>query len=131
MAIQLIPDLPDQILGARAVGEVEDDDYEDVLVPALEDRLSRHENVRFLYLLGEDFERYEADAVWEDAKLGVAHFTSFERIAIVTDLKWMRRSIKVFGWMIPGEMRHYPLADLAQARGWLMEGIAIEAGSGR
>lgn len=33
-ALQLIDDLPDDVVGVRAVGEVEDD--EDVLVPAIE-----------------------------------------------------------------------------------------------
>ncbi len=38
--MELLDDLPDHVAGVRAIGEVDDDDYEDVLVPAIEDRLS-------------------------------------------------------------------------------------------
>ena len=75
--LELISGLPDNVVGIRAVGDVEDDDYEDVLVPEMEDRLSPHDKIRFLCVLGPEFEGYEADAVWEDAKLGARTFTSF------------------------------------------------------
>lgn len=42
------------MIGVRAIGEVDDDD-EDVLAPAIEDRLTRHGKVRLLYVLGEEF----------------------------------------------------------------------------
>ncbi len=55
MAMQLIDDLPVNVVGVRAIGEVEDDDYDDVLEPAIEDRLSRHDKIRLLYVLGSEF----------------------------------------------------------------------------
>lgn len=114
--LELIPDLPDQVLGIRAVEDVEDDD--DALVPAIEDRLSRHETTRFLDVLGPEVDGYEADAVWEDAKLGAKTFTSFERIAVVTDSTVVRRSVKAFGWLMPGEVRIFAVGDLDAATDW-------------
>lgn len=118
---ELIPGLPDNVLGVRAIGDVDDDDYEDVLVPEIEDRLSRHEKIRFLYVLGPEFEGFEADAVWEDAKLGMRTFTSYERIAIVTDSALLGRSVKAFGWLMPGEVRVFAVADLAAATTWIRD----------
>ncbi len=117
--LELIPDLPDQVLGIRAIGDVEDDDYEDVLVPAIEDRLTRHEKIRLLYVLGPEFEGYEADAMWEDAKLGMKTFTSYERIAIVTDSALVRRSVKAFGWLMPGDVQVFAVAELEPATNWI------------
>jgi hypothetical protein len=68
--LELLDDLPDNAIGVRAIGDVEGDDYEDVLVPAIEDRLSRHDKVRLLYLLGPEFTGYEGGGIREDAKLG-------------------------------------------------------------
>lgn len=119
--IELLADLPDNVVGARATGEVEDDDYDDVLVPAIDAALERHDKIRLLYVLGEDFEGYEPGAVWSDAKLGARHLTSFERIAVVTDTAWARRSVKLFGWMIPGLVRTFSLDELQQARSWVCE----------
>lgn len=117
--LELLPDLPDHVLGIKAIGDVEDDDYEDVLVPAIDDRLSRHEKIRLLYVLGEEFDGYEGDALWEDAKLGMKTFTSYDRIAIVTESKLISRSVRAFGWLMPGEVKVYPTADLEAATGWI------------
>ena len=119
MALQLIEGLPDHVLGVQAVGEVDDDDYEDVLEPAVEDRLSRHDKIRLLYVLGPEFTGYDSDAVWEDTKLGFKTFRSYERIAVVTDATWVRRSVKAFGWLIPGEVRLLPYDQIDAARTWI------------
>ena len=119
MGMELIKDLPDRVVGVRALGEVEDDDYEDVLEPAIEDRLSRHDKIRLLYVLGPEFTGYEGDAVWEDTKLGFKTFTDYERMAIVTDTTWVRRSVKAFGWLMPGEVEVYHYDQLDEARTWI------------
>ena len=54
--IERITDLPDRVLGLRASGEVTADDYKQVLVPALEEKLGQHRKVRLLYVIGEGFE---------------------------------------------------------------------------
>ena len=76
--LEILPGFPDQVLGVKAIGEVEDEDYEEVLVPAIEDRLSRHDKIRLLYILGPEFEGYDSDAVWDDAKLGMKTFLGTE-----------------------------------------------------
>ena len=119
MAFQLIDDLPDNVVGVVAVGEVEDDDYEDVLDPAIEAALARHDKIRLLYVLGSEFTGFDADAMWEDTKLGVKTFNSYERMAIVTDATWVRRSVKAFGWLIPGDVQVFHLDRLADAKAWI------------
>jgi hypothetical protein len=121
MPLELLKDLPDEVVGVRAVGEIDDDDYEDVLEPAIKDCLSRHEKVRLLYVLGPEFTGYEADAVWADTKLGLKTFTDYERMAIVTDTAWLRRTVKAFGWLIPGEVKVFPYDQIAAARSWVVE----------
>jgi hypothetical protein len=120
MAMQLIDDLPDHVVGVRAIGEVEDDDYDDVLEPAIEDHLSRHDKIRLLYVLGSEFTGYDAEAMWDDTKLGLKTFNSYERMGIVTDATWVRRSVKAFGWLIPGEVRLFHVDELDAARAWIV-----------
>ena len=119
MGMELLADLPDNVVGVRAVGEVDDDDYEGVLEPAIDDARSRHDMIRLLYVLGPEFTGYEADAMWEDTKLGVKTFTSYERMAVVTDTAWLRRTVKAFGWLIPGDVRVFPYDQLDAARTWI------------
>lgn len=119
MTVTIMSGLPDHVLGLRASGEIDDDDYEDVIIPAVEELLARHEGVRILYVLGEDFERFEADAMWEDAKMGLSHIGKWERIAFVTDHVGYRRAVKVFGFLMPGEVKVFPLAELDDASAWV------------
>ena len=120
--IELIPGLPDGVVGIEAVGRVTDDDYEQVASPAVEDALSRHEKIRLVHVLGERFEGHSAAALWEDAKLG-KHVRSFERIAVVTDLKSFGTMMKVQGWALPGTIRLFPSEKPAAALAWASEGL--------
>ncbi|MDH3754874.1 MAG: STAS/SEC14 domain-containing protein [Acidimicrobiia bacterium] len=119
MTVKLLDDLPDNVIGFEAIGEVDDDDYEDVILPAVERLLGDHDAVRILYVMGEDFDKYEADAMWEDTKMGMHYRGKWERIAVVTDHKGYQRSIKAFGFLMPGDVKVYPMAQLADAKAWI------------
>ena len=51
--------------------------------------------------------------------LAVRHHDRWERSAIVTDIAWMAHATKLFAWMIPGEARVFPRAELDQAKTWV------------
>jgi hypothetical protein len=119
--IEVLTDLPDRVLGLLAHGEVTADDYKDVLVPAIEERLSRFTKVRLLYIVGGDFTGFTGGAAWEDAKVGMTHLTDFERIAVVTGVDWIEKMVRAFGFAIPCEVRVFDDDDLEAARGWVTE----------
>jgi hypothetical protein len=120
--VERMTDMPDGTLGFRVDGDIEDDDYEDVLVPALKGVIEGGGKLRTLYLI-EDIDDIEGEAMWADAKLGfdlgVKHHGAWERSAIVTDITWMARAARLFAWMIPGEARVFPISDLAAAKAWV------------
>ncbi len=119
--LTLLEDFPDHVLAIHGTGEVTADDYREVLVPAVEERLARHRRVRLLYLLDANFTGFTGGAAWEDTKVGMRHFTAFERIAVVTDSDWVRRMVRGFGFALPGEVRVYDLDDQDEARTWIRE----------
>jgi SpoIIAA-like len=120
--IERLRNMPPGTLGFRAAGEIEREDYDDVLVPALRGALEVGGGLRTLYLI-EDLDEIEAGALWADGKLGfdlgVRHHDAWVRSAIVTDIEWMARATKLFAWMIPGEARVFPRAELEQAKSWV------------
>jgi hypothetical protein len=120
--IRLLRDMPAGVLGLEAIDDVEKDDYEDVIVPAVNRAIGEHGKVRLVYVLGPEFDEYEGEAVWEDLKLGARNPTAFERIAVVTDARWVGPAIKVFSVLWPGQARAFPLADLEAAKAWAAEG---------
>ncbi|MBM3299069.1 MAG: STAS/SEC14 domain-containing protein [Deltaproteobacteria bacterium] len=119
--VEQIPNLPDNVLGFRAKGTVTTSDYESVIIPAVEALFSRQGKVRFLYHLGEDFSGFEAAAVWDDTKLGLKHLAGWERLALVSDVEWIRAAVKIFGLAIPGHVRVFHNRELAEAIRWVSE----------
>lgn len=116
--IRPIDGLPDNVIGFEAVGEVRAGDYITILDPAVDAALENHDKIRLLYVLGDDFDGYSGGAMWEDTKVGVSHLSKWEKIAIVTDHKAYQDGIKAFGWMIPGEVKVFAVADLTSAEAW-------------
>ena len=116
--IRLLRGMPPGVIGLEAIDDVEKEDYENVLVPAIEKAVEEHGKVRMVYVLGPEFDDYESDAVWEDLKLGARYPASFERVAVVTNAKWVGPALKVFSVLWPGQARGFKLADLEEAKAW-------------
>jgi hypothetical protein len=114
-----ISDVPDSVLGFRASGELTGDDYRNVLVPAVQAALQSGGKLRLLYLLGDDVTGFTPGAAWQDTKVGMTHPTRWEKIAVVTDKEWLGRSVDIFGYLIPGEIRAFTAAEEADARAWI------------
>ncbi len=112
-------DLPDNVVGFTAQGKVHSDDYKDTLIPAIADLIERTGAARVLLVLGEEWEGYSLGAALEDAKLGAEDIRKWERFALVSDANWIEHVSKLFGWMIPGKVANYRLADLDDAKVWV------------
>lgn len=110
--------MPPGVLGLEAIDDVEEEDYEKVILPAVNEALAEHGKLRLVYLLGPEFDDYEGGAVWEDLKIGARHPASFERVAIVTDARWAGPAIKIFSVLLPGQARAFPLSELESAKRW-------------
>jgi SpoIIAA-like len=117
--IELIPDLPNNVVGFRAVGKVTREDYEQRLMPAIDRVLETQPKVRLLYVLGPEFSGYSGGAMWEDGKVGMQHLTRWERIALVADHAWVRHAVNVFGYLIPGQVKAFEPGEEAEAKAWL------------
>lgn len=118
--IRVIEGLPDSVVAVSGVGEVSSDDYVSTLDPAIDAALEKYDKIRLLYVLGDDFDRYSGGAMWQDTKVGLSHWTSFEKIAVVTDEDWIENGVKAFGWMIPGEVKTFDDDDLDEAKAWIV-----------
>ena len=53
--------MPPGVLGFEAVDDVEKEDYENVLLPAVEAAIAKDGKVRLLYVLGHEFDDYEGE----------------------------------------------------------------------
>ncbi|MEM7192200.1 MAG: STAS/SEC14 domain-containing protein [Pseudomonadota bacterium] len=121
--IELLKGFPRNVVAIACHGEVSRKDYDEVLIPAVEKALQSNDKVRMLYEVAPDFEGYEAGAAWEDFKTGVAHFTKWDRIAVITDIEWIGAAVKIFGLFLPSTVRVYAQDDAAKARLWITQAV--------
>ncbi len=117
--ITRIPGMPQGVLAFEAHGNVTGNDYENVLVPALQDELADRDKIRFLYVLGSEFTGYDGAALWDDTKVGLDHWGAWERIALVTDNGTYQGMVKAFGFLMPGKVKVFPLAERDAAVAWV------------
>jgi hypothetical protein len=119
--IKLLPDMPANVVALSASGQVSGDDYEQILIPKIEEALEHHDKIRLLYQVGPDFKKFTTTALWDDAKVGFHHLTDFDRIAVVSDVTWMVTMAKGIGSTLPCEMRTYANDEIQQAISWVSE----------
>lgn len=117
--IEQLKDLPVPIVGFVCTGQVTRHDYRTVLEPVVEQALGQHDKLRLYYQIDPGFSGFEPGAVWEDAKVGAAHLLRWERIAVVTDIDWIRHAVGAFSFVMPGMVRVFSLDQQAAARAWI------------
>jgi len=117
--IEQLSGFPDNVLAFVCKGRVTKADYDAVLLPAVLAALRRHEKLRLYYETAADFSGLEAGAMWEDFRLGMAHLRRWERIAVVSDVEWIRQMVGLFGFLMPATTRLFALAEAAPARQWI------------
>jgi SpoIIAA-like len=119
--LRRITDMPPGTVGFEAIGEVEDDDWEDAVEPVLRQEIASGQKIRLLYLLGAEAHDVEGDAVQAGAEFRARHAASFERVAVVSDEDWMRPAVRALSVLLPGKARAFPAHDLDAAKAWLAE----------
>ena len=119
--IERIEGLPGNILGFEAIGTVNDSDYENVIIPAVEYTVKTFGKVRFLYIIGDKYEGYSPMAMWDDAKVGLQHLGDWEKIAVVTNTEWISNAVDVFGKVFKGDVKTFSVAEKDAATKWIME----------
>lgn len=117
--IELLKDFPQNVVALSAAGQVTKEDYEKVLVPAVERALAQNEKVRLYYQIGADFTGMDPGAMWADTKVGMGHFLRWERIAVITDVEWIKLSVTAFGFLMPAQVHVYTTAEADSAKKWI------------
>lgn len=117
--ISTIEGLPRDTLGFRFTGTITSRDYADTLVPMVDAASKEHDHLKLLCVLDDDFDGYSAGAVWDDMRLGFSHLTTFSKVALVTDVEWIRKGAKFFGAMMPADVVVFDLDDLDDAKEWI------------
>ena len=113
--IEMIKELPDNVVGIVAKGRVTNEECDNVLKPAMERSLKRHGKIRLYYEVGSRF----PGAGWDDLDLAIDHLPQWERIAIVSDTGWVRHTVNALRFLIASEVRVFTMLEAEEGRAWI------------
>jgi hypothetical protein len=114
---------PASVLAVEVVGKLEKADYETVLRPAIDAQIKDAGEIRSVWVFGEKYQGLTAGAVGSDATLYLGELvhrdlSKWKRCAVVTDKDWLRHSIEIFRFMMPGEVELFDVTQTQAAIDW-------------
>lgn len=115
----LMADSPPHVVGVRAVGKVNEVEYETILLPALEKVQKQYGKLNYIMVLETSVGNFSAGALLNDIKAGFKYYTKWEKIAIVTDQKPIEKFTDLVSLLIPGEAKGFTLSDVELAKAWV------------
>ena len=121
--IEEIAGLPEGTLGFKISGNVTGGDYDNVLTPAIDKAIEKFDRIKLLAQVGPDFKGYSLEAIWDDTRLGLRHWHGFERVAVVTDVGWIKMGVKAMAFMMPCPVQLFDMGELDDAKRWLSESL--------
>ena len=113
--IEIIRELPDNVVGIVARGRVTNEECDTVLRPAMERSLKRHNKVRLYYEVGSRF----PGAGWGELDVAIDHLPQWERIAVVTDTAWVRQTVNALRFLLASEVRVFTTEEAGEGRAWI------------
>jgi SpoIIAA-like len=117
--IELHNDLPSYVAAFTASGAVTKADYENVLIPRIEEVYKQHGHIHFLFELKTDVGNFTVNAWWKDLLIGLKHFSNWKRMAIVSDQKFVNEISSALSFVLPGKTKGFSLENIADARIWV------------
>jgi hypothetical protein len=117
--VELLADFPAHVAAYRATGSVSKEEYRDIVISRVNEVALAFGHINFLVRLETDMDNYSIGAFMKYLKVSFQHFSKWNRMAIVSDERWVRTAYDTLSLLVPGEIRGYPLADYEQAKEWV------------
>lgn len=119
--ITVIENLPKNMVGFKAEGNITEADFNDIVMPHVKRFIEETNKLNYLLVLDTSIKNFSAGAWFKDAVMGIKHLTKWNRAAIVTDVNGIRIFTEIFSVLMPGEFRGFEHKDLQSAIDWVSE----------
>lgn len=123
--IQLIHNLPDNMVGFLASGEVTKDDFE-IVKKKVSHLVEKTGKLNYLLFLENSPADFTLGAWVQDALLGIKNITKWNRASIISDSETVETFTNFFSKIMPGEFRVFHKNDFERAIEWTSEKIDDE-----
>lgn len=119
--IEQIKNLPDNMVGFRAMAMVTKEDFKNTIIPEVEKIVAKTGKLNYMLVLDTNVKDFTAGAWMQDALLGLKNLTKWNRAAIVTDDTAIHQFTTVFSALMPGEFKGFKKIDMDIAVAWVSE----------
>ena len=116
--IGVLPNLPPNVAGFRATGQVTREDYEKVVFPEVERHKQISDDLNFVFFVDTAMKNFSLGAWIRDLWLGLKGFTRWNKVAIISDLERVRNFTNAVSPWFPGEYKGFPPDQLEAAVRW-------------
>ncbi len=113
-----LKNLPSNLVGFKAEGEITKDDFTNVVMPRVQELIDRIDKLNYLLVIDTDLSKFTLGSWVADAAIGVKHLLKWNRAAIVSDKEGVRIFTDLFSKVMVGEFKGFEKKDLQQAIDW-------------
>lgn len=124
--ITIINDAPENVAAFNATGDVTKEDFENLVVPYVKNKVEKFDELNYLLYLDTDLSNFTMGAWLQDALLGIKNLSKWNRAAIVTDKEGVQNFTDIFSVLMPGEFKSFPKENLYNALYWCQNGNEVE-----
>jgi hypothetical protein len=129
--IELLNDFPPHVAAYRAYGIVQKEEYEKIVTTKVDEVASKYGKINFLVLLQTDMWNYSFAAFINYIKVSFEHFSKWNRMAVVTDQRWLSKAYEMLSHLVPGEIRSYEIKQFDEARHWVSQPLKVDIATGK
>lgn len=105
--MRILPRSQGNVVGVLLTGKITKDDYNKVLIPALDQAKQAPGKIRLLMEFAENFSGYSIKAMYKDARYGFKNIKYFEKCAMINAPSWVRMLMKIFDKLTPWACRNF------------------------
>jgi len=117
--IQVIEPLEDNIVSFKIHHSISRDDITKA-VSLMENKLENFEKVKMLTVI-KDTVSYTPEAFISDFKATIKHFDDFEKVAVVSDKRWLEKLTGMTDFFLKADVEYFEAKKLDQAKKWIKE----------
>ncbi|WP_341501373.1 STAS/SEC14 domain-containing protein [Gallaecimonas sp. GXIMD4217] len=117
--ITALPRSQGNALAFHLSDHISHDDYQRVLVPAIDKALVDHPHVLVMLIIDETFQGFSPRALWDDARLGLSHWNGFAGLALVGGPAWLNWALTLFAPLMHCPVRLFAPEATEEAWLWL------------
>lgn len=121
--IKVINEFPNNVLAIKAEGTFTSKDYQQIVIPELENKSQMHRRISVLYQIKTESIESSNQELWQDFYKAFSTTRKLERLAVVTENRFIRVAMEVIGPRLSLSHRVFREKDLEAAENWIQQGV--------